>query len=212
VRRKSYCLVLLDEIEKAHPEVFNMLLQIFDDGHLTDAKGRKVDFRNTVIIMTSNVGSDLIRRETTLGFSTKTDEAKTHEQRYQKMREKVLNELKNTFRPEFLNRVDSTVVFHALSRDHIRSIVDLMLREVDIQLSFKGITLEITDAARGWLGDKGYDETFGARPLRRLIQNEVEDRLSEALLEGKFGPGDKVVIDCDDNGLNLKGVSQPALT
>ena len=212
VRRKSYCLVLLDEIEKAHPEVFNMLLQIFDDGHLTDAKGRKVDFRNTVIIMTSNVGSDLIRRETTIGFSTKTEEAKTQEQRYQKMREKVLNELKNTFRPEFLNRVDSTVVFHALSRDHIRAIVDLMLREVDIQLSFKGITLEITDAAKAWLGDKGYDEMFGARPLRRLIQNEVEDRLSEALLEGQFGPGDKVVIDCDDNGLNLKGVSQPALT
>jgi ATP-dependent Clp protease ATP-binding subunit ClpC len=212
VRRKSYCLVLLDEIEKAHPEVFNMLLQIFDDGHLTDAKGRKVDFRNTVIIMTSNVGSDLIRRETTIGFSTKTEEAKTQEQRYQKMREKVLNELKNTFRPEFLNRVDSTVVFHALSRDHIRSIVDLMLREVDIQLSFKGITLEITDAAKAWLGDKGYDETFGARPLRRLIQNEVEDRLSEALLQGQFGPGDKVVIDCGDDGLNLKGVSQPALT
>ena len=212
VRRKSYCLVLLDEIEKAHPEVFNMLLQIFDDGHLTDAKGRKVDFRNTILIMTSNVGSDLIRRETTLGFATKTEEAKTHEQRYQKMREKVLNELKNTFRPEFLNRVDSTVVFHALSRDHIRAIVDLMLREVDIQLSFKGITLEITDAAKEWLGEKGYDETFGARPLRRLIQNEVEDRLSEALLEGQFGPGDKVVIDCDDNGLNLKGVSQPALT
>jgi len=211
VRRKSYCLVL-HEIEKAHPEVFNMLLQIFDDGHLTDAKGRKVDFRNTVIIMTSNVGSDLIRRETTLGFSTKTEEAKTHEQRYQKMRDKVLNELKNTFRPEFLNRVDSTVVFHALSRDHIRSIVDLMLREVDIQLSLKGITLEITDAAKEWLGDKGYDETFGARPLRRIIQNEVEDRLSEALLEGKFGPGDKVVIDCDDNGLNLQGVPQPALT
>jgi ATP-dependent Clp protease ATP-binding subunit ClpC len=212
VRRKSYCLVLLDEIEKAHPEVFNMLLQIFDDGHLTDAKGRKVDFRNTVIIMTSNVGSDLIRRETTIGFTTKTEEAKTHEQRYKKMREKVLSELKNTFRPEFLNRVDSTVVFHALSREHIRAIVDLMLREVDIQLSFKGITLEITDAAKEWLGDKGYDETFGARPLRRLIQNEVEDRLSEALLEGQVGPGDTVVIDCGDDGLNLKGVSQPALT
>jgi ATP-dependent Clp protease ATP-binding subunit ClpC len=204
--------VLLDEIEKAHPEVFNMLLQIFDDGHLTDAKGRKVDFRNTILIMTSNVGSDLIRRETAIGFSTKTEEAKTTEQRYAKMREKVLNELKNTFRPEFLNRVDSTVVFHALSRGHIRQIVDLMLHDVDIQLSFKGISLEITDAARDWLGDKGYDETFGARPLRRLIQNEVEDRLSEALLEGKFGPGDKVVIDCDDGGLNLKGVSQPALT
>mgnify|MGYP005841267375 CR=1 FL=1 len=212
VRRKSYCLILLDEIEKAHPEVFNMLLQIFDDGHLTDAKGRKVDFRNTIVIMTSNVGSDLIRRETTIGFATKTEEAKTAEQRYAKMREKVLNELKNTFRPEFLNRVDGTVVFHALSRAHIRDIVDLMLREVDVQLSFKGVTLEVTDAAKEWLGEKGYDETFGARPLRRLIQDEVEDRLSEALLQGQFGPGDKVVIDVGDDGLNVHAVSQPALT
>ncbi|MDI6856965.1 MAG: ATP-dependent Clp protease ATP-binding subunit [Dehalococcoidia bacterium] len=212
VRRKSYCLILLDEIEKAHPEVFNMLLQIFDDGHLTDAKGRKVDFRNTIVIMTSNVGSDLIRRETTIGFSTKTEEAKTAEQRYAKMREKVLNELKNTFRPEFLNRVDGTVVFHALSRAHIRDIVDLMLREVDVQLSFKGVTLEVTEAAKEWLGEKGYDETFGARPLRRLIQDEVEDRLSEALLQGQFGPGDKVVIDVGDDGLNVHAVSQPALT
>jgi len=212
VRRKSYCLILLDEIEKAHPEVFNMLLQIFDDGHLTDAKGRKVDFRNTILIMTSNVGSDLIRRETAMGFSTKTDEAKTVEQRYEKMREKVLNELKNTFRPEFLNRVDSTVVFHALSREHIRDIVDLMLQDVDAQLSLKGVSLEVADAAKEWLGGRGYDETFGARPLRRLIQNEVEDRLSEALLEGQFGPGDKVVIDCADDDLTLKYVSQPALT
>ncbi len=212
IRRKSYCLVLLDEIEKAHPEVFNMLLQIFDDGHLTDAKGRKVDFRNTILIMTSNVGSDLIRRETAMGFSTKTDEAKTVEQRYEKMREKVLNELKNTFRPEFLNRVDSTVVFHALSREHIRDIVDLMLQDVDAQLSLKGVSLEVTDAAKEWLGGRGYDETFGARPLRRLIQNEVEDRLSEALLEGQFGPGDKVVIDCADDELTLKYVSLPALT
>ena len=213
VRRKSYCLVLLDEIEKAHPDVFNILLQIFDDGHLTDAKGRKVDFRNT------HHHHDQQRRRRTHPardahrlLPTKTEEAKTTEQRYTKMREKLLSELKKTFRPEFLNRIDGTVVFHALSQEQIRQIVDLMLREVDIQLSFKGITLEITDAARDWLGDKGYDETFGARPLRRLIQNEVEDRLSEALLEGKFGPGDTVVIDCDDGGLNLKGVSQPALT
>ncbi len=212
VRRKSYCLILFDEIEKAHPEVFNMLLQIFDDGHLTDAKGRKVDFRNTILIMTSNVGSDLIRRETAIGFTTKTEEAKTSEQRYDKMREKVLNELKNTFRPEFLNRVDSTVVFHALSREHIRDIVDLMLRDVDAQLSFKGVTLEVTDAAKEWLGQRGYDEMFGARPLRRLIQNEIEDRLSEALLEGQFGPGDKVVIDCADDELTLNCVPQPVLT
>jgi ATP-dependent Clp protease ATP-binding subunit ClpC len=124
----------------------------------------------------------------------------------------VLNELKNTFRPEFLNRVDSTVVFHALSREHIHEIVDLMLRDVDAQLSFKGVTLEVTDAAKEWLGDRGYDETFGARPLRRLIQNEIEDRLSEALQEGQFGPGDRVVIDCADDEITLKCVSQPALT
>ncbi len=211
VRRKSYCLILFDEIEKAHPEVFNMLLQIFDDGHLTDAKGRRVDFRNTILIMTSNVGSDLIRRETTLGFAGKTEESKTVEQQYEKMKEKVLNELKNTFRPEFLNRVDGTVVFHALSREHLRGIVDLMLREVNSQLALKGVGLEVTDAAKEWLGDKGYDQVFGARPLRRLIQNEVEDRLSEALLEGRFQPGETIVIDCEDEQLVLKHVSEPAI-
>ena len=211
VRRKSYCLILLDEIEKAHPEVFNMLLQIFDDGHLTDAKGRRVDFRNTILIMTSNVGSDLIRRETTLGFATKTDESKTVEQQYEKMKEKVLNELKNTFRPEFLNRVDGTVVFHALSKEHLRGIVDLMLGEVDKQLSLKGVNLEVTDAAKEWLGERGYDQVFGARPLRRLITNEVEDRLSEALLEGRFQPGETIIIDCEDDELVLKNVSEPAI-
>jgi len=210
VRRKSYCLVLLDEIEKAHPEVFNMLLQIFDDGHLTDAKGRRVDFRNTILIMTSNVGSDLIRRETTLGFASKTEESKTVEQQYEKMKEKVLNELKNTFRPEFLNRIDSTVVFHALSREHLRQVVELMLSDVDKQLSFKGLSLEVTDAAKDWLGDRGYDQVFGARPLRRLIQNEVEDRLSEAVLDDRFQPGDTIVIDCEADSIVLREVPQPA--
>jgi len=210
VRRKSYCLVLLDEIEKAHPEVFNMLLQIFDDGHLTDAKGRKVDFRNVILIMTSNVGSDLIRRETTLGFATKTDEAKTVEQQYEKMKEKVLNELKNTFRPEFLNRIDSTVVFHALSKDHIRKIVELMLFDVDKQLSLKGMSLDVSDAAKDWLGVRGFDQVFGARPLRRLIQNEVEDRLSEAVLDGRYQAGDTIVVDVEGDELVLKEVPQPA--
>jgi ATP-dependent Clp protease ATP-binding subunit ClpC len=210
VRRKSYCLILLDEIEKAHPEVFNMLLQIFDDGHLTDAKGRRVDFRNTILIMTSNVGSDLIRRETTLGFSSKTEDAKTVEQQYEKMKEKVLNELKNTFRPEFLNRIDSTVVFHALSKEDIRKIVELMLSDVDKQLSFKGMSLEVKDAAKDWLGERGYDQVFGARPLRRLIQNEVEDRLSEAVLDGRFQAGDTIVIDCEEDAIVLREVPQPA--
>jgi ATP-dependent Clp protease ATP-binding subunit ClpC len=211
VRRKSYCLILLDEIEKAHPEVFNMLLQIFDDGHLTDAKGRRVDFRNTVIIMTSNVGSDLIRKETALGFSTKTEEAKTSEEHYRKMKDKVLTAMKNVFRPEFLNRVDATVVFHALSREHIRQIVDLEMREIEGQLTLKDITLDMTDAAKDWIGEKGFDPVFGARPLRRIIQNEVEDRLSEALLEGRFQSGDTVRIDIQNEEIILINMSEPAL-
>ncbi|MPZ50574.1 MAG: AAA domain-containing protein [Dehalococcoidia bacterium] len=200
VRRKSYCLILLDEIEKAHPDVFNMLLQVFDDGSLTDAKGRKVDFRNTIIIMTSNVGSDLIRRESALGFSIKTDEAKTEDQQYRRMKDKVMEELKRVFRPEFLNRIDGQVVFHSLAREHIRSIVDLQLVEVSQNLILKGISMEATDAARDWLGEKGYDPVFGARPLKRVIQDELADRLSEALLEGRFGPGDTVMVDVTEGG------------
>ena len=162
VRRKSYCLILLDEIEKAHPEVFNMLLQVFDDGHLTDAKGRRVDFRNTIIIMTSNVGSDLIRRESAIGFSTINDEDQSEKQRYEKMKDKVLQEMKRVFRPEFLNRVDTTLVFHPLSRAHIREIVDMMLKEVDSRIKEKQVDLDVTEAARDWLGEKGYDPIFGA--------------------------------------------------
>ena len=209
VRRKSYCLILLDEVEKAHPEVFNMLLQVFDDGHLADAKGRKVDFRNTVIIMTSNVGSDLIRKEDHFGFQVKTDEVKTEEQQYQRMREKVLQEMKRVFRPEFLNRVDSTLVFHALSKDHIRQIVDMMLRDLDKQVTLKGFRLSVTEAARDWLGEKGYDPVFGARPLRRVIQERLEDSLSEALLRGEFEQGDTIRVDVgeepkDDGGTEEK--------
>ncbi|MEK7693156.1 MAG: ATP-dependent Clp protease ATP-binding subunit, partial [Chloroflexota bacterium] len=171
VRRKSYCLILLDEIEKAHPDVFNLLLQIFDDGHLTDAKGRKVDFRNTIIIMTSNVGSDLIRKESGLGFSVSKDEVKTADQQYKRMKEKVTEDLKRVFRPEFLNRIDSQVVFHTLAKEHIRKIVDLNLRDLDKALLMKGISLELSEAAKDWLGEKGYDPVFGARPLRRVVQN-----------------------------------------
>jgi ATP-dependent Clp protease ATP-binding subunit ClpC len=200
VRRKSYCLILLDEIEKAHPDVFNMLLQVFDDGSLTDAKGRKVDFRNTIIIMTSNVGSDLIRRESALGFATTKDEIKTAEQQYGRMKDKVTDELKRVFRPEFLNRIDSQIVFHPLAKQHIRSIVDLLLGDVSKNLLVKGISMEVTDAARDWLGEKGYDPVFGARPLRRVIQNELEDRLSEALLDGRFGPADTVLVDVTEGG------------
>jgi len=210
VRRKSYCLILLDEIEKAHPDVYNMLLQIFDDGHLTDAKGRKVDFRNTIIIMTSNVGSDLIRKETSLGFSTKTADAKA-DQEYEKMKEKVLTAMKNVFRPEFLNRLDATVVFHALSKEQIRLIVENEMKSVENQLRDKDVTLEMTDAAKDWIGEKGFDPLFGARPLRRVIQNEIEDRLSEALLEERFHAGDTVRVDIQNDEIILINASEPAL-
>jgi ATP-dependent Clp protease ATP-binding subunit ClpC len=204
VRRKSYCLILLDEIEKAHPDVFNTLLQIFDDGHLTDAKGRKVDFRNTIIVMTSNVGSDLIRKEGALGFQVQKEETKTAEDIYKRMKEKVLDELKRVFRPEFLNRLDNTVVFHTLSKEHIRSIVDLQLKEVEAQLLLKGVTMDVTVEAKDWLGEKGYDHVFGARPLRRVIQDELEDRLSDALLSNEFEAGDRVLIDIVDGTITLK--------
>ena len=204
VRRKSYCAILLDEIEKAHPEVFNILLQIFDDGHLSDAKGRKVDFRNCIVVMTSNLGSDLIKRETVLGFSIKSDEAQTEKQTYERMKDKVLNEVKKFFRPEFLNRIDSSMVFHALTKDHMLSIVDLMLNEVQSELNEKNITLEATDAAKEFLVEKGYDPNFGARPLRRLIQNEVEDKLSEELLGGKLHSGDTAVMDVEDEEMVIR--------
>jgi ATP-dependent Clp protease ATP-binding subunit ClpC len=194
VRRKSYCCILLDEIEKAHPDVFNILLQIFDDGHLTDAKGRRVDFRNSIIVMTSNVGAELIRKGSAMGFASRSDEAKTQKQSYENMKEKLLGELKKTFRPEFLNRVDNVVVFHPLTKKHIRQIVDLMLATVTQQLAEKEIKLEVTDAARDFLGEKGYDEVFGARPLRRAIQDRVEDKLSEALLSGKFKISERVFV------------------
>ena len=189
VRRRSYCLILLDEIEKAHPDVFNMLLQIFDDGHLSDAKGRKVDFRNTIIIMTSNVGSDLIRKDSRFGFTTRGDDVKTAEQQYTRMKDQVTEEMKRVFRPEFLNRIDQSVVFHALAQDHIREIVDLELRDVRENLREKDMSLEVSQALLDYLGEKGFDPVFGARPLRRVIQNEVEDRLSDALLEGDFEEG-----------------------
>jgi ATP-dependent Clp protease ATP-binding subunit ClpC len=204
VRRKSYCAILLDEIEKAHYDVFNILLQIFDDGHLTDAKGRRVDFRNSIIVMTSNVGAELIKREMGIGFATHIDGNGKQHVEYDKMKEKVLGEMKRIFRPEFLNRLDATVVFHALNREHIRQIVDLMLDQVVASLKEKNVTLEVTDEAKDFIGNKGYDPVFGARPLRRSIQTLVEDRLSEALLRGEFLPGDTVVVDCVEGNIVIK--------
>jgi ATP-dependent Clp protease ATP-binding subunit ClpC len=204
VRRKSYCAILLDEIEKAHPEVFNILLQIFDDGHLADAKGRRVDFRNAIIVMTSNLGSDLIRRESAIGFNLKSEEAKTLDQAYKRMKDKVLEEVKRFFRPEFLNRIDATVVFHTLAKEHILQIVDLLLKQVEKQLAEKQIKLEVTQAAKEHLGAKGYDPNFGARPLRRLIQNIVEDKLSEELLGGRIHGGDTAVVDIEGEEIIIK--------
>jgi len=207
VRRKSYSAILLDEIEKAHPDVFNILLQIFDDGHLTDAKGRRVDFRNTIIAMTSNIGSELIRKESSIGFISRSDEAKVAQMSYDKMKEKLLEEMKKTFRPEFLNRIDGVVVFHALTKDHIRQIVELMLSLIEDQLKEKDMKLETTDAAKDFLGEKGYDPAFGARPLRRVIEHMVEDPLSEALLEGRFHSGETIQIDCQNGEIVLNSAA-----
>ncbi|TCL61972.1 ATP-dependent Clp protease ATP-binding subunit ClpC [Hydrogenispora ethanolica] len=186
VRRKPYSVVLLDEIEKAHPEVFNILLQVLEDGRLTDAHGRTVDFRNTVVIMTSNVGANLIERSGSIGFQVGGDEA---EDNYEKMKSNVLDELKRTFRPEFLNRIDEIIVFHALNKEQIKAIVDLMVKPVAKQLEEKGIKLELTPEAKDLLAQEGYDPTFGARPLRRSVQRLIENPLSEELLKGSIEPG-----------------------
>jgi ATP-dependent Clp protease ATP-binding subunit ClpC len=207
VRRKSYCVILLDEIEKAHYDVFNILLQIFDDGHLTDGRGRRVDFRNSIIVMTSNIGAELIRKDSTTGFVVRGEDAKSQEEAYNRMKEKVLSEVKRTFRPEFLNRLDGSLVFHSLTRDHIHRIVDLMLLQVAKQLIEKDLKLEVTEGARELLGEKGYDPTFGARPLRRVIQDMLEDPLSDKLLAGEFHPGDTVVVDREGDGIVTRVLS-----
>ncbi|MEE9285812.1 MAG: ATP-dependent Clp protease ATP-binding subunit [Dehalococcoidia bacterium] len=204
VRRKSHSVILLDEIEKAHPEVFNILLQIFDDGHLTDAKGRKVDFRNSIIVMTSNIGAELIKRDTTLGFNTAVSGTEDAKRAYESMKEKVINEVKKVFRPEFLNRIDSQLVFHALSQDHIHQIVSLMLATVSKAMVEKGMGLKATPEAKEFLAKKGYDPVFGARPLRRAIQNLVEDPLSDAVLRGDFDAGDTVLIEVENDELVMK--------
>jgi ATP-dependent Clp protease ATP-binding subunit ClpC len=205
VRRKSYAVVLLDEVEKAHPEVFNILLQILEDGHLSDAKGRRVDFRNCIIIMTSNLGAKQLQTNSSLGFRVQgtTDEARA-ESSYELMKEKVATELKNAFRPEFLNRIDSTVVFRSLTVEEIAQIVDLMLERVREQLKAQQMSLEVTDAAKEHIIKLGYDVAYGARPLRRVIQNMIEDVLAEHLLLGRYEPGTTIVVDKDpEAGLDI---------
>jgi ATP-dependent Clp protease ATP-binding subunit ClpC len=204
VRRRPYSVILFDEIEKAHPEAFNMLLQIMEDGHLSDAKGKRVDFRNAILILTSNVGADLINREMSLGFNLSRDEVKSEAEKYDKMKDKVMSELKRIFRPEFLNRVDGTMVFHALNREEIKQIVDLELDKVRDRLVEQQVTLEVTEKAKDYLADEGYDPHFGARPLRRVIQNKIEDVLSEGLLAGDFQLGDTVLVDYQDDQITME--------
>lgn len=195
VRRRPYSVILLDEIEKAHPDVFNVLLQILEDGRLTDGKGRTVDFRNTVVIMTSNVGATFLKK-TAVGFGSSGEGND-----YLQMKERIMEELKQTFRPEFLNRVDDLIVFHALKEEHIRSIVDIMLDELNRRIEEFKLQIEVTDDVKGVLLREGFDPSFGARPLKRVIQRRLEDGLSEELLQGRIAPGDTVAVSLseDDN-------------
>jgi ATP-dependent Clp protease ATP-binding subunit ClpC len=205
VRRRPYSIVVFDEIEKAHPEAFNILLQIMEEGQLSDAKGNKVDFRNAMIIMTSNVGAETISRGPNLGFSFQRAQAAEEEEQYTEMRKTLMEQLKRQFRPEFLNRVDSIVVFRQLTQADIRAIVDIILGEVNERLVERELKLVATDAAKEWLSEHGYDPEFGARPLRRLIQTAVEDRLSDSVLAGQFEDGQTVVIDVEDDDIVLRG-------
>ena len=204
VRRRPYRVILLDEVEKAHPEVFNTLLQILDDGRLTDGHGRTIDFKNSVIIMTSNTGVELIRREGSLGFGTQKDEAKSRKQSYEAMKEKVMGAVKKTFRPEFINRIDEIIVFHELTEEQLRSIVDLLAQDLQKRLSERKLAVELTENAKSWLAKEGYDPVYGARPLRRVIERYVENPLSTKLLQGEFSEGDTVIVNHSDKGLTFK--------
>ncbi|WP_070121445.1 ATP-dependent protease ATP-binding subunit ClpC [Bacillus marinisedimentorum] len=199
VRRKPYSVILLDEIEKAHPEVFNILLQVLEDGRLTDSKGRSVDFRNTVVIMTSNVGASELRRNKYVGFAVEDEN-----QDYKDMKSKVMEELKKSFRPEFLNRIDEIIVFHALEKEHIKEIVKLMADQLRKRLSDQEIHFELTEPAKEKIADEGYDPEYGARPLRRALQREVEDRLSEELLKGNIEKGKQIILDYEDDEFKVK--------
>jgi ATP-dependent Clp protease ATP-binding subunit ClpC len=195
VRRRPYRVILFDEIEKAHPEVWNSLLQILEDGRLTDGQGHVVDFRNTVLIMTSNIGTAFVKSGGTLGF-LKQDGLTTQERQ---LRDNIERDLKQTFRPEFLNRVDEVIIFHGLTQEHVRQIVDLQMKEIAGRLAEHGLRIELTEAARGWLAAEGYDPQFGARPVRRTLERHVENPLSKRLLAGEFTEGDTVVVDVAEN-------------
>ncbi|MDT4936723.1 MAG: ATP-dependent Clp protease ATP-binding subunit ClpC, partial [Pseudonocardiales bacterium] len=193
VRRKPFSVVLFDEVEKAHPDVFNTLLQVLEDGRLTDGQGRIVDFKNTVLILTTNLGTRDVSKAVSLGFQGSNDESSN----YDRMKNKVNDELKQHFRPEFLNRIDDIIVFHQLTEDEIVLIVDLMIARLDVQMRNKDMGLELTTSAKQLLAKKGYDPVLGARPLRRTIQREIEDALSEKILFGELSPGQIVVVDTE---------------
>ncbi len=200
VRRNPYSVVLFDEVEKAHPDVFNVLLQVLDDGHITDSTGRVVDFKNTVIIMTSNAGAQNIVQPKTLGFASVTDEKERHEN----MKTKVMDEVKRLFKPEFINRIDEIIVFHALNKEQIGSIVDIMIAKVNKRIMEQmKISIELNDEAKKYIVDKGYDEKYGARPLRRTIQNDIEDALAEKILEGTVKQGNRVLVSVKDGKLHF---------
>jgi ATP-dependent Clp protease ATP-binding subunit ClpC len=211
VRRRPYSIVVFDEIEKAHPEAFNILLQIMEEGQLSDAKGLKVDFRNAIVIMTSNVGAETIKKGPNLGFAFQRDEAVEEREAYSDMRKTLTEQLKRTFRPEFINRVDSIIVFRQLAKEDIRAIVDIILGEVNERLSDHDLFLSASDAAKDWLVEHGYDREFGARPLRRLIQSAIEDKLSDAVLGGRFSAGDSILIDVDEDDEIILKPGEPEL-
>jgi len=199
IRRKPYSIVVFDEVEKAHPEALQLLLQIMEEGHLTDAKGHKVDFRNAIIIMTSNIGADLIKRQASMGFSLEVDQALEEQSSYEEMRKKLMDALKRTFRPEFINRLDSVVVFRALNQEDIRKIVNLELQKVADRLSDYDLTLTTTEAALDYLANEGFDPEMGARPVRRVIEQMVEEPLADALLAKTFKAGDHILIDLEES-------------
>jgi ATP-dependent Clp protease ATP-binding subunit ClpC len=209
VRRKPYSVVLFDEIEKAHPDVWNLLLQILEEGKLTDNVGRVVNFRNTIILMTSNVGSDTIKKQSTLGFSPISDENS-----YERMREKIMEEAKKTFRPEFLNRLDDIVVFRSLTKPDLIEILDLEISKVMERLKTRNIVLQLDDKAKDFLVTKGYDPTYGARPMRRAVERSLEDPLAEEILKGAFHEGEPILVSADNDKLTFsqKAAAEGALS
>ena len=205
IRRKPYSVILFDEIEKAHPDVMNMLLQILDDGRLTDAQGRTVNFKNTVIIMTSNVGARMITDKNILGFSQNTgDKEKGQEKEYEDIKKDVMAELKKQFRPEFINRIDDIIVFHKLTDEDIKQIIDIMLKQVQKRLKEQEYNVEIDNSVKELVAKKGVDNNYGARPLKRAIQSIVEDKIAEAILDGKIVPHKKVKIIAENDEVKVE--------